>query len=116
MRRFLALATLFVLSLSRFGAPVPAHAHALAWATDRTPQEMLASAPSARLTAFGVRELGPRVPPRAHAPWTTPDVADAFAPPFPIVRSERSRPWWKRSAPSAWHRFPYYPTAPPRLS
>jgi hypothetical protein len=116
MRRFFALASLLVLSLSRFGAPAPAHVHALAWGADRTPQEMLAPAPTTRLTALDVRELGPRVPVRSHAPWTPLRVGKEFVPAFQLERNELARTWSKRPAPSAWHRFPYYPTGPPRLS
>ena len=114
MRRFLALASLFVLSLSRFGAPVPAHART--WVVTAVASELGAAVPGARLAAPSARELAQRAVPRALAPWLP---FGALAP-FDLESwsdARGSTPALVERAPlDGWHRFTYDATAPPRLS
>jgi hypothetical protein len=114
MRRFLALATLLVLSLSRFGAPAPVHART--WVVDRVTSELGAAVPGARLAAPAARELAQRVAPRATTPWLPLDGAERFG----LELASEARPCTPaanaRSPLTAWHRFTYDATAPPRLS
>jgi len=114
MRRFLALAALLVLSLSRFGAPAPAHVHT--WALDRVASELGAAVPGARLAEPAARELAQRSVPRAPAPWLPMHEAEPFGLRLPITTQERTptsaERWWR----DGWHRFTYDATAPPHLS
>jgi hypothetical protein len=114
MRRLLALATLLVLSLSRFGAPAPVHAHR--WVVDRVSIELGAAVPGARLAAPMVRDMAQRVPPRAAAPWVPFDGASG---PGLELRGD-ARPVTPaggvRPPLTAWHRFTYDATAPPLVS
>ena len=114
MRRFLAVATLFVLSLSRFGAPAPAHART--WVMEGVTSELGAAVPGARLAAPVVRDVAQRVTPRSPAPWLPLAVASASGLSLPSTSCVRA-PMPSECAPvSAWHRFTYDATAPPRLS
>jgi hypothetical protein len=114
MRRFFALAALFVLSLSRFGAPAPAHARI--WAVDRVTSELGAAVPGARLTAPVVRELAHRDAPRAPLPWLPVGVVPATGlHPAPVSRA-RVGVALERAPAEGWHRFTYDATAPPSLS
>ena len=115
MRRFLALASLLLLSLSRVDATTPAGARATAVAAHPT-REMVAAAPSVRLAAIPPRELSPRGPARLLAPWCPcrgessvafPDSVGRHVVPFPQRTSLRAGPA---------HRRTYDATAPPRLS
>jgi hypothetical protein len=114
MRRLLALATLLVLSLSRFGAPAPLHART--WVVDRVTSELGAAVPGARLAAPTARDLAPRVPTRAAAPWL-PFHGAVQLDLAPESEARRDRPAVAARPPrTAWHRFTYDATAPPRLS
>lgn len=114
MQRLLALATLLVLSLSRFGAPAPVHART--WVVERVTSELGAAVPGARLAAPMPRELVPRTAPRAIAPWLPFHAAPTLA--LELLRDARPRAASSIApAPhSAWRRFTYDATAPPRLS
>jgi len=114
MRRLLALTALFVLSLSRFGAPAPAHART--WAVDRVTSELSAAVPGARLAAPSVRELAQRDTPRAPLPWLPIGVAPASGPSFTLASVAAPRFALEHAPADTWHRFTYDATAPPRLS
>jgi hypothetical protein len=114
MRRLLALATLLVLSLSRFGAPAPAHART--WVVDRVTSELGAAVPGARLAAPAVRELAQRDTPRAPLPWLPIGVASANVPSFAFASVASPRFALEHAPADGWHRFTYDATAPPRLS
>lgn len=114
MRRFAALAALFLLSLSRFGASAPVRAHALEWTADQTSHALVA--PAVRLAGQGLRELAPRVAPRTHASSAPSRAAHAFLLAIPFRRSGDLVAWTELRAPEAWHRFTYDATAPPLLS
>ena len=114
MRRFLAVAALFVLSLSRFGAPAPAHARV--WAVDRVTSELGAAVPGVRLAAPVVRELAQRVTLRAPLPWLPVGVAPASGLSLPLASTTRARTALEHAPTDGWHRFTYDATAPPRIS
>ena len=114
MRRLLAVATLLVLSLSRFGAPAPAHART--WAVDRVTSELGAAVPGARLAAPAVRDLAQRATPRAPLPWLPIGVASASGPSLPLPSPARERFALVHAPAAGWHRFTYDATAPPALS
>lgn len=114
MRRIVALATLLLLSLSRFGATE--HVRAAVATVERPTREMVASAPSVRLAHIALRESSPRGAARLAAPWhpsradadvsltRTVDAADVALP----------QPADRPVGPA--HRLTYDATAPPRLS
>jgi hypothetical protein len=114
MRRLLALASLFVLSLSRFGAPAPVHART--WVVEQITSELGAAVPGVRLAAPAARDLAQRVVPRTLVPWLP--FGDAPRGTLEISSAARRMPWPAsvRSPLHAWHRFTYDATAPPRLS
>jgi hypothetical protein len=114
MRRFLALATLLVLSLSRFGAPVPAHART--WVVERVTSELGTAVPGARLAAPAARELAQRVVPRALVPWLPFADAQRSGLELSSVARPRTPQLVTRAPLDAWYRFTYDATAPPRLS
>jgi len=114
MRRFLAVATLLVLSLSRFGAPAPVHART--WAMDRVTSELGVAVPGARLAAPAVRALAQGVGSRAPLPWIPLGVAPASGPSLPLVSSARAPIARVDATAGRWHRFTYDATAPPPLS
>lgn len=114
MRRFLALATLLVLSLSRFGAPAPAHART--WVVGAVTSELGTAVPGARLAAPSARELTHRVVPRALAPWLPFGAQAPFGLESWSDAPERAPSLVERSPLDGWHRFTYDATAPPRLS
>jgi hypothetical protein len=114
MRRFLALATLLVLSLSRFGVAAPAPVRGAGWSESRHPHELVT--PTVRFDTVGLREAVPRLASRAMSPWLpfhgTELVRIAGLTPRPADRS------WavERSSLGAWVRVTYDATAPPRFS
>ena len=114
MRRFLALATLLVLSLSRFGAPAPAHART--WVVDRVTSELAAAVPGARLAAPTVRDLAQRVVPRAHASSLPLADVERIALGGDLHARGATPAAGARSPSEAWHRFTYDATSPPRFS
>ena len=114
MRRFLAVTALLVLSLSRFGAPVPAHARV--WAVDRVTSELGAAVPGARIAAPVVRELAQRDAPRAPLPWVPVGVAPASGLSLPLTSVARARFAFEHAPAEGWHRFTYDATAPPPLT
>ena len=111
MRRFLALATLFVLSLSRFGAPAPVHARA--WSAAPASPELVATTASVRLVALAVRDLGPRAQSRAPLPWLPFRPERPLGVSSPVVRTADAIPAAPRASAGVWHRFTYDATAPP---
>src|SRR6478735_8544693 len=68
MRRFIALISLLLLSLSHADATTQVHARATASVAKPT-REMIAAAPSVRLAAIELRESSLRGPARIIVPW-----------------------------------------------
>ena len=114
MRRIVALATLLVLSLSRFGAPAPSRASS--GSVHRASREMVAPAPSVRLGSVEARELAPRAPLRAATPWLPSRSWDSVELGRLLDPSRIELPRGERFAAGDWRRFTYDATAPPRLS
>ena len=114
MRRIVALATLLVLSLSRFGVSAPARASA--GSVHHASREMVASAPSVRVVPLAARELAPRAPVRASTPWLPSRTWDALESGVLLDRSRIERPRRERVALGEWRCFTYDATAPPRFS
>ena len=114
MRRFLALASLLLLSLSRIDATTQVRAHAAASVAHPT-KEMVAAAPSVRLAPITVRELSQRGSARLLAPWCPCRGEAHFASPRPIGQSVALPEPTSLAAGSAYRRT-YDATAPPRLS
>jgi len=83
MRRFIALVSLLLLSLSHADATTQVHARATASVAKPT-REMIAAAPSIRLAAIVERELSPRGPARLLAPWHPGRWESRFALLFPM--------------------------------
>jgi len=114
MRRFLALTTLLVLSLSRFGAPAPRHAGT--WVLDRVERELGTAVPGARQAVPPARELAPRSAARAPAPWLPVHDATPLELRVAVAANDLMPASADRVPADAWHRFTYDATAPPRLS
>jgi hypothetical protein len=112
MRRIFSLATLLLLSLSRFGAT--AHAHAASTMEHRT-RELVATAPSVRLAAITVREQSPRTSFRLLGPWHPSRVDATLSFAGALARAAALPQPTARPAGVA-HRLTYDATAPPRLS
>ena len=115
MRRFIALASLLLLSLSHLGATTPVHARATAFVAKPT-REMIAAAPSVRLAAVELRESSPRGAARLIVPWYPGHAERGFALPATIAARlvVLSEPASRPVGPA--HRLTYDATAPPHLS
>ena len=115
MRRFFALASLLLLSLSRVDATTPAVARAMAVAAHPT-REMVAAAPGVRLAPIAPRELSPRGPARLLVPWCPCRGESSVAFPVAVGRRVVAFPQWTSLRVGPAHRRTYDATAPPRLS
>ena len=115
MRRFIALASLLLLSLSHADATTQVHARATASVAKPT-REMIAAAPSVRLAAMVERELSPRGPARLHAPWHPSGAEAGFAIPAAIAARTVVLPQPASLPVGPAHRLTYDATAPPHLS
>jgi len=115
MRRFIALASLLLLSLSHADATTQVHARATASVAKPT-REMIAAAPSIRLAAIVERELSPRGPARLLAPWHPGRWESRFALPAPIAARAAVLPQPASLRIGPAHRLTYDATAPPHLS
>jgi hypothetical protein len=115
MRRFIALASLLLLSLSHASATTQVHAHATALVAKPT-REMIAAAPSVRLAAITLRESSLRGPARVHAPWHPSRGEAGFSLPAAIAAriAVLPQPASLRVGPA--HHVTYDATAPPHLS
>ena len=107
MRRFIALVSLLLLSLSRIDATTQVRARATA-SVAHPAREMVAAAPSARLAPISLRESTPRGPARLLVPWHPSGGESSIALRGPI------QPTPLPLGPA--HRLTYDATAPPRLS
>ncbi len=115
MRRFIALASLLLLSLSHASATTQTHAHATAFVAKPT-REMIAAAPSVRLAAIVVRESSPRGPARTLVPWHPSRAEMGFALPAAIAARTAVLPEPASLRVGPAHRVTYDATAPPSLS
>jgi hypothetical protein len=114
MRRFIALASLLLLSLAHAGATTQVHARATAFVAKPT-REMIAAAPSVRLAAIVQRELAPRGAARPLAPWH-PGRGASFDLPVAIAGRIAPLPRPVSRPIGQAHRLTYDATAPPHLS
>jgi hypothetical protein len=115
MRRFIALASLLLLSLSHADATTQEHARATASVAKPT-REMIAAAPSVRLAAMVERELSPRGPARLLAPWHPSGAETGIALPAAIAARTAVLPQPASLPVGPVHRLTYDATAPPHLS
>jgi len=115
MRRFIALISLLLLSLSHADATTQVHARATASVAKPT-RQMIAAAPGVRLAALELRESSPRGPARIIVPWHPSRAETGFA--LPATMAARgvalSEPTSLPIGPA--HRLTYDATAPPYLS
>ena len=114
MRRFIALASLLLLSLSHVDATTPVHARATASVAKPT-REMIAAAPSVRLAAIELRE-SLRGPARLVLPWHPSRPEPGFALPDAIAAHVAVLPQPASRPVGPAHRLTYDATAPPHLS
>jgi len=115
MRRFIALASLLLLSLSHAGATTPVRARATASVAKPT-REMIAAAPSVRLAAIELRESSPRGPARLIVPWLPSHAETGFGLPAAIAARTAVLPQPASRPVGPAHRLTYDATAPPHLS
>jgi len=115
MRRFIALASLLLLSLSRADATTQVHARATA-SVAKPAREMIAAAPSVRLAAIKLRESSPRGPARVLVPWQPSRAEAGFALPAPTAAHRSALPQAVSRPVGPAHRLTYDATAPPHLS
>jgi hypothetical protein len=115
MRRFIALVSLLLLSLSRADATTQVHARATVSVAHPT-REMVAAAPVARLASIALRELSPRGPSRLLAPWHPSRAATGIALLEGPERGDAVLPQPASLPVGPAHRRTYDATAPPRLS
>jgi hypothetical protein len=115
MRRFIALASLLLLSLSHADATTQVHARATASVAKPT-REMIAAAPSARLAVIAQRESSPRGPARVLTPWHPSCAESCFALPAAIAARLAALPQPASRPVGPAHRVTYDATAPPHLS
>src|SRR5947209_7780728 len=87
MRRFIALVSLLLLSLSRTDAMTQARARATASVAHPT-REMVAAPPGARFVVIALRELSTRGPSRLLAPWHPSRAATGIALPGALSRAD----------------------------
>jgi hypothetical protein len=115
MRRFIALASLLLLSLSRADATTQVHARATASVAKST-REMIAAAPTVRVAAIALRESAPRGPARVLMPWHPSRGEPRFALPAAIAGRVAALPQPVSLPVGPAHRLTYDATAPPQLS
>lgn len=115
MRRFIALASLLLLSLSHASATTQVHAHATAFVA-KPAREMIAAAPSVRLAAIAPRETSPRGPARTLVPWHPNRAEMGFALPAAIAARIAVLPEPASLPVGPAHRVTYDAMAPPSLS
>ncbi len=115
MRRFIALASLLLLSLSRVDATTQVRARATASLAHPT-REMVAAAPSVRLAPITVRQPTPRGTARLLGPWHPSRGESSIALRGPIGQRVVALPQPTPLAVGPAHRLTYDATAPPRLS
>ena len=115
MRRFIAVATLLLLSLSRIDATTQVQARATASVAKPT-REMIAAAPGVRLADITLREPSPRGPARVLVPWQPSRAAAGLAIPTTTAARLVALPEPASLPIEAAHRLTYDATAPPHLS
>lgn len=115
MRRFIALASLLLLSLSHADATTRVHARATASVAKPT-REMIAAAPAVRLADIALRESSPRGPARVLVPWHPSRGEAYFALPASTERRVAALPQPASLPVGPARRLTYDATAPPYLS
>jgi hypothetical protein len=115
MRRFIAVATLLLLSLSRVDATTQVHARATA-SVAKPAREMIAAAPSVRLADITLRESSPRGPARVLVPWQPSRTEAGLTIPAAAAARLAALPEPASLPIEAAHRLTYDATAPPHLS
>lgn len=115
MRRFIALLSLLLLSLSRADATTQVHVRATA-SVAKPAREMIAATPSVRLAAIELRDSSPRGPARIIVPWHPSRADTAFALPATIAAHGAALPEPASLPIGPAHRLTYDATAPPQLS
>ena len=115
MRRFIALISLLLLSLSHADATTQVHARATASVAKPT-REMIATAPSVRLAALELRESPSRGPAHIIVPWHPSRAETGFALPATIAARGAALPEPTSLPIGPAHRLTYDATAPPYLS
>jgi hypothetical protein len=113
MRRFIAVATLLLLSLSRIDATTQVHARATASVAKAT-REMIAAAPSVRLADVTLRE-SPRGTARVLVPWHPSRTEAGLTLPAATATCLVALPEPASPPIEAAHRLTYDATAPPLL-
>jgi hypothetical protein len=115
MRRFIALISLLLLSLSHADATTQVHARATASVAKPT-REMIAAAPSVRLAAIELRESSLRGSARIIVPWHPSRAETGFVLRATIAGRGVALPEPTSLPIGPAHRLTYDATAPPHLS